>query len=102
MGKSSILDEMFLPSEKLSCGIAVLGDKYPEQGYSLNLESETLIIILEGKGQIVIEEKEFKVKEKDIVFIGKDKKYRIITDSLKFAVLNSPPWKETQYQIIKT
>jgi len=60
-----------------------------EQKFGLDKESDTAYYVLEGTGTFFIEEKEFKVKKGDLIFIPKNTKYKD-TVGLKLLAISVP------------
>src|SRR3989339_382913 len=66
-----------------------------EQKFGLDQESDNAYYVLEGEGKFNIEDKEFKVKKGDLIFISKNTKYKD-SGKLKLLAISVPKFDRTK------
>ncbi|MFA4960252.1 MAG: hypothetical protein WC548_01165 [Candidatus Pacearchaeota archaeon] len=85
---------------KMSYATAEINGRYPNDlKSSLNLDCDTIFIVISGSGTIHSERGNFYIKPLDTCHIPKGEKYSIEGKNLVLGVINSPRWTAGQYRV---
>lgn len=95
--------EMWVYSNKEDCGQA--GFVYQEvngnhEDEFVNNKSAFLYYIIEGKGEFIIEDKEYTVKESDVIIIPPGTRF-YYRGKMKQLLSTAPAWEEKHEKIIR-
>ena len=89
-----------LKDNDINGAIIKLSGRYPNEGRVVNLKCKELAYIIEGSGKVVVEEKEVKLEEGDLVLIEPGEKY-FWEGNLKMFVPCTPAWYPEQHKEVK-
>ena len=96
---STTIWEYEMKDGQINGAIAVIDGRYPEKGRVVNEESKELVFVLEGKGRLVIEGKEIKLHEGDLLLIEPGERY-FWQGKMKIFMANTPKWKPEQHKFV--
>jgi mannose-6-phosphate isomerase-like protein (cupin superfamily) len=71
--------------------------RYPDEGRVMNRTSKEIFLILKGTGKIVIEGREVKLNQDDVILVEPGDKY-FWEGTMSIAVSCTPPWSKEQHQ----
>lgn len=86
-----------LKDNDINGAVIELDGRYPEKGRVANLKCKELAFIIEGSGRVVVEGKEEKVGEGDLILIEPGEKF-FWEGNLTMFVPCIPPWSRDQYE----
>ena len=98
--KCKVLEYSF-DNKKIDLGVATITGRYPEKGYCVNLISEELIYVLDGKGILNFENKNIELEKGDAILINPNEKYYWDTDYCVVSMACTPAWTEEQHKLIE-
>jgi len=93
--------EYSFENKNIDLGVATITGRYPEKGYCVNLISEELIYVLEGKGVLNFENENIKFEKGDAILINSNEKYYWDTDYCVVSMSCTPAWTEEQHKFIE-
>ncbi len=94
-----VIYEYLFGSEKTSLALVEIDGKYPDDGFAINKVFEEIILVLNGKGKIIIENKKYELKKNHAVLLKPNKKYRY-EGNLKLATFTSPAFKMENHEVV--
>ncbi len=97
---SCIAIEYPLKDNDINGAVIELSGRYPDEGRVVNLKCKELAYIIEGSGKLVVEEKEVKLEEGDLVLIEPGEKY-FWEGNLKMFIPCTPAWYPEQHKEVK-
>lgn len=98
--KCKTLEYSFCDKE-IDLGVALITGRYPESDYCVNLKSKSLIYVLEGSGNLCLENKKIEFKIGDSILIDKNEKYYWEAEYCKIAMICTPAWSVEQYKLVQ-
>lgn len=97
--KCKVLEYSF-DNKDIDLGVAIITGRYPENDYSINLKSKSLVYVLEGTGKLYLEDRMIDFFEGDSILIDKNEKYYWESDYCKVAMVCTPAWSVEQYKVV--
>ncbi|MCK5084237.1 MAG: cupin domain-containing protein [Candidatus Pacebacteria bacterium] len=99
---SDVCSAIEYPSDDKDINGAVieLSGRYPDKGRTVNLECKEMAYIIKGSGELVIEDKEIKLDEGDLILIDKGEKY-FWNGNLTMFISCMPAWYHEQHKKVK-
>ncbi len=85
----------------IDLGIATISERYPDEGYGVNLISKELIYVIEGCGTLNFENKKIEFSEGDSILIEPNEKYYYDTEYCKISMACTPAWSIEQHKLVK-
>lgn len=85
---------------EINGAVAEIKGRYPDMDRVVNEKSKELVFALDGQGKIVIEGKEMKLSEGDLVLIKPGERY-FFQGNLKLFLANTPKWTPEQHKLVK-
>lgn len=77
-----------------------LNGRYPGKGRTVNLECKEMAYVIKGSGKLVVEGKETKLKEGDLVLINPGEKY-FWEGNMEIFMPCTPAWHPEQYKEVE-
>ena len=77
-----------------------LSGRYPEKGSAVNLKVKELVYFIEGKGKLVVNGKEIRVKKGDQLVINPGEKFYWVGKLVMFMPC-APAWYPNQHREVK-
>jgi mannose-6-phosphate isomerase-like protein (cupin superfamily) len=74
--------------------------RYPDKNRVMNLECKEMVYVIKGSGKIVVEDKEIKLGEGDLVLIDKGERYFWEGNLTMFGAC-APAWRHEQYKEVE-
>jgi mannose-6-phosphate isomerase-like protein (cupin superfamily) len=96
-GSTCAVTEYSFGDPALDFAVAEIQGRYPETGRTYNERSAEAAFVLEGSGQVVIEEKEVVLQKGDAVLIQPGEKF-CWQGNLKLLLSCTPAWSPEQYK----
>ncbi len=93
-------EEYLLGDTDINGAVVKLSGRYPESGRVMNTKCKELVYVMSGKGKIVTEDRELKLKSGDMILIEPGEKYFWQGDLTMF-VPCTPAWTPEQTQKVK-
>jgi mannose-6-phosphate isomerase-like protein (cupin superfamily) len=89
------------PGDKdINGAVIELNGRYPDKGSVVNLKCKELAYVIKGSGKLVVEDKEIKLNEGDLVLIEPGEKYYWEGRMTMFMPC-SPAWYPKQHMEVK-
>ena len=89
-----------LNDKDINGAVIKLNGRYPDSGRVVNLECKELAYIIKGFGKVIIESKEIKFKEEDLILINSGEKYFFEGNFIMFAPC-VPAWYPEQHKNVE-
>lgn len=89
-----------LQDKDINIALIEINGRYPKTGRVSNQEVKEIVFVVGGEGKIVIEKKEYGLKEKSAVLIQPKKRY-FFQGKLELLVACNPAWTEKQHKMIQ-
>ena len=99
-GRTNKTYEYHIEDEDINYCIAEINGRFPTQGRAVNSECKEMAHILRGSGKIVVEGKEYLVKEDDVVLINIGERY-YWEGNLRLGIPCAPAWHPAQHHIVE-
>ena len=99
--KNCTVYEYNTSSKILSAATALINERYPDKGKSVNTKCEETYYVISGSGIIHTDKGEFKITKGDVYFFKKNEKYWVEGKKLFIYLSNSPSWYPEQYKNIE-
>lgn len=93
--------EYSFKDKEMDLGIATITNRFPEEGYCINLICKELIYVLEGNGKLVFEDKTVSFAKGDAILIDKNEKYYYDTEYCVISMSCTPAWSPDQHKLVK-
>ena len=87
-------------SEEVGIAVQKINGRMPERGMSRNNECKEFFYILNGTGEIGVNDEIYPVSEGDIVVADKGSTHYMKGDKLEFLTVTKPNWNEQQYEVV--
>jgi mannose-6-phosphate isomerase-like protein (cupin superfamily) len=97
--KKCIAYEYPIGDKDLNIALVEIRGRYPDSGVVINEVVKELIFVIEGKGKIVIDNKEYQLNEEDSLIILPKQKY-YWEGNLKLLITCNPSWYPEQHKHI--
>lgn len=91
--------EFDLGDKNLDGAVVTVNGRYPDKGRAINEECKEIAYIIDGSGQVVIEEKPFDIRKEDLIVIDKGERY-YWDGNFKLFVYYSPAWSPEQHKAV--
>ena len=79
--------------------VAING-RYPQQGFSINHESDMMIRVIAGTGAIALRGVGYELHPGNVIHIDKETPYYYEGEQLLVLLISSPAWSKEQYEIV--
>ena len=89
-----------LGDKDINGAIIELSGRYPEKGRVVNLKCKEMAYIIKGSGKVVVEDKETKFQEGDLILIEAGEKFFWEGNSIIFMPC-TPAWNKEQYKEVE-
>ena len=89
-----------LGDKDINGAVIELSGRYPDRGRVINLKCKELAYVIKGSGKVVVEGKEIKLKEGDMVLIEPKEKYYWEGKMIMFMPC-APAWHLEQHKEVK-
>lgn len=99
-GETNKTYEYNIEDENINYCIAEINGRFPAEGFAYNEKCKEMAHVLKGSGVLVVEGKEYILKEDDVVLIDVNEKY-YWNGHFKLGIACSPAWYPEQHKIIK-
>lgn len=86
-----------LKDKEINAAVVKLNGRYPDKGWVVNLKCKELTYVIKGSGRLVVEGKELKLKEGDMVLIYPGEKY-FWEGRLEMFIPCTPAWYPEQHK----
>lgn len=91
-----IVHEYLMENSEINIGVAEITDRYPDQGYAINLKSTLMGYVIKGNGRLVTETKSAILSAGDVVLIPHGEKY-YWEGNITVVVPATPAWYPEQH-----
>ena len=88
-----------LGDKDINGAVVELNGRYPDKGRVMNLKCKELSYIIRGSGKVIVEDREIKFKEGDLILIESGEKYFWEGNFTMFASC-TPAWYPEQHKEI--
>jgi len=89
-----------LGDKDINGAVIEINGRYPDKGRTVNLKCKEMVYIIRGSGRLVIEGKEVKLNEGDLVLIEAGEKFFWEGDLIMFSSC-APAWNHEQYKEVE-
>lgn len=80
----------------ISIALVEISGRYPDEGFVMNKVVKELIFVAEGKGKVVISDREHKLGKDDALLIQPKQKY-FFEGNFKLVISSHPAWTPQQH-----
>ncbi|MDD5098455.1 MAG: cupin domain-containing protein [Candidatus Pacebacteria bacterium] len=95
--ENCIATEYPMSDKDINGAVVELTGRYPEKGRVVNLKCKELVYVIKGYGMVIIEDKELKLEEGDLVLIEPGERY-FFDGNLTIFIACNPAWHNNQYK----
>ena len=88
-----------LGDKDINGAIIKLNGRYPDKGIAVNTKCKEIAYIIKGEGKIVVNNKEVKLKEGDLILIDPMEEY-YWEGNMEMFVPCTPAWSPKQHKIL--
>jgi len=92
--------EFNLGVKDIDGAVVSVAGRYPEVGQVVNEECREIAYVIEGKGQVVIEEKLFNIQSEDLIVIDKGERF-YWEGTFKLFIYCTPAWSHEQHKQVR-
>ncbi len=89
-----------LGDKDINGAVIELSGRYPDKGRTVNLKCKEMAYIVKGSGKLVIEDKEIKLKEGDLLLIEAGEKF-FWEGNMQIFMLCTPAWHPEQHKEVE-
>lgn len=98
--KSCTAIDYWTDDKEINGAVIELTNRYPDKDRVVNLECKEMVYTIKGFGRIVIEDKEIKLNEGDLVLINKGEKY-FWKGKMTMFTSCTPAWYPKQHKTVE-
>lgn len=98
-GRQCIVYEYPIPDKSINIALVEVLGRYPENGRVINEKVKELIFVETGNGELVVDDKTYKLESEDSVLILPGQKY-YWKGNLKLVTACSPAWYPEQHKTV--
>lgn len=92
--------EYSLGDKDINGAVIELNGRYPDKGRAVNLECKEMAYVIKGSGRLVVEGKETKFKEGDLVLINPGEKF-FWEGNMEIFMPCTPAWYPQQHKEVE-
>jgi mannose-6-phosphate isomerase-like protein (cupin superfamily) len=89
-----------LNDKDINMALVVINGRYPDTGRVTNEQVKEIVFVINGKGKIFVENKEYELKEGDAILILPKQKYFYEGHNLQIMAACSPAWHPEQHKYV--
>lgn len=89
-----------LGDKDINGAVIELNGRYPDKGRAMNFECKEMAYIIKGSGKVVVEGKEMKLNEGDLVLIEAGEKF-FWEGNMRIFMPCAPAWRAEQYKEVE-
>lgn len=94
------VDEYPLGQSQANFSLATINGRYPELDFAINKICSEYVYVLEGSGEIILENNTSAIKTGDLIFIDKNEKFAW-SGNMKISMFCVPAWSPEQHLIVQ-